>query len=80
MLAIDMNVPIPEPTGNRRRTGLVPRLREMPVSGSIFLADEDTTRGRIGSAISYVTSHHECKGYAYTTRKVDGGYRIWRVS
>jgi hypothetical protein len=74
MIKIDKNVPIPA-GGKKTKYPFA----EMQVGDSFFLpCDGETERA---SVLTYAKNHRKTTpNFAITTRKVDGGLRVWRVS
>jgi len=73
MYEIDKNVPVPDSrTLKSTRYGF----DKMEVGDSIFIPSDKPLPG-IHSAPCYYAIRHP--GTKFTTRKVEGGYRIWRI-
>ena len=73
MFKIEKDVPTPTET---QRTAKYP-FGKMEVGDSIFISSEESPPSGSYSASSYYALRHpELK---FTTRKVEGGYRIWRI-
>ena len=65
---------VPTPTG-AQRTAKYP-FGKMEVGDSVFVPSEKRLSG-IHSCATYYGLRHPPK--KFTTRKVEGGYRIWRI-
>jgi hypothetical protein len=72
VIEIDKNIPAPDPS---RRGGAKYPWRQMEVGDSFFVAD--VTTNNLGTAAQQVGKR---MGATFTTRKVDGGARVWRIS
>jgi hypothetical protein len=74
---LETNVPMPELPRNGRT---IYPFRQMNVGDSFFAPiddDDRLSRDRLASAASYAGSRNNMK---FARRRVDGGYRIWRLS
>lgn len=72
MYKIEKNIPMPLIRGFR----MYP-YREMKVGNSIFIPDSD-----VPPSGAYPAPHYFAKRnpeYKFTVRKVEGGFRIWRI-
>ena len=72
MYEIEKDVPIPERQLKSSKYGL----EKMEPGDSIFIPSETRLSG-IHSLADYYALRHPPK--KFTTRKVEGGYRIWRI-
>lgn len=70
LLKIDKNVPVP-PMKGKPRTTVGKLVRDMQTGDSIPCESEQEKEA-VRSCMVHV-------GYKYATRKVDGGWRVWRV-
>jgi len=73
MYKIDKNIPIPKSKTKRTQYPW----REMAIGDSIFVSDEEAPPSGAYTTPSYFALRNP--EYKFTTRKVDGGYRIWRI-
>ena len=72
MFKIEKNVPLPEREWRASKYGF----DKMEVGDSIFIPTEQVVPA-IHSAPGYYAIRHP--GTKFTTRRVEGGYRIWRI-
>jgi hypothetical protein len=72
---VDDDVPIPAPTWHSRREPKYP-FATMKVGQSFFASGDKEVR-RVSAAASRYAREHE--GVAFTTRKIRGGIRCWRI-
>lgn len=73
---IERNVPVPKSTAGARAKY---PFREMKIGDSFFApATQGMNRNRIASAATYFGIRHP--GYRFSIRKVEGGWRVWRVA
>lgn len=73
-IQIDKGIPIPKRNAGRPRGSKYP-YQDMEIGDSIFLPV--TTSG----SASATTNHWKKQsGFTFSQRKVEGGYRAWRVS
>ena len=49
----------------------------MEIGDSFFAPCDETARNRITTSVSYASKRY---GTKYVTRKVDGGFRVWRIA
>lgn len=56
-----------------------PVLKELPVGGSVFLSTKDT-RKAVQREQAYIGQFSKRNGLELTTRRVDGGIRVWRTA
>ncbi len=75
-MKIEQNIPMPRRTGGP--SGVKYPFREMQIGDSFLVATTDE-RGRAKAAIYYYTHSPDGKGRRFSSRKVSGGYRIWRI-
>ena len=74
MYKIEKDIPAPLP--NTKGVGKYP-WREMKIGDSFFIPYADTNYSQVNSAPSYFSRRNP--EYKFTVRKVEGGYRIWRI-
>lgn len=70
-LTIEKNIPIPEPRTNGR-TGWAAVAGKMEVGDSV-LCNNEKDRGSLYNALVY-------RRFRVASRKLDNGYRVWRIS
>jgi len=71
-ITIDTNVPIPT---TKKSGQFMHLLREMKVGDSILVPDRTTAQ--VSSPIAIVSRERSSK---FTSRKAEGGCRIWRIA
>lgn len=69
---IDKGVPIPA-AGNRRRHNF----SSMAIGDSLFFDTREKMESAASSARGYAKRNNP--GFKVTSRKVEGGYRLWRI-
>jgi hypothetical protein len=69
---IEKNIPVPPRRGKFKYP-----LGQMKIGDSFFVKQEDSNNGQIRFASSYFAKRN--KGYLFTVRKVEGGFRVWRI-
>lgn len=76
-IVIDSGIPIAPKHSSRGRegSGKYEAATKLQVGDSFLLQ----TRNECYSALCFLTRCQRLKGNRYTTRKVEGGYRIWRI-
>ena len=75
MYKIEKGIPI---AGIPRKEHSKYPFKDMKINDSFFISDKDITRIKLQSAVAYYSLKHlEWKS---TVRKVEGGYRVWRIS
>ena len=72
MFEIEKGVPLPE----GRETGFVYPFRLMEIGDSFVVADEDKLKSARAAAYAYSRR----SGHKFACRRVDKGWRFWRVS
>lgn len=72
MTEIDKGVPIPK-AGNRRRF----RFERMAIGDSLFCETLEKMESAASSARGYAKRNNP--EFKLTSRKVEGGYRLWRI-
>ena len=75
-MAYKIEPSIPYPGRPGRKASRYP-WRDMEIGDSFFVSDEETTQRRIGSAPAYFSIRNP--EYKFSVRKVEGGYRVWRI-
>lgn len=75
MFEIEKNIPIGR-KGGLGRNPIYP-FAEMGIGDSFFSACDDVDAKRMCSAACVYAKNHP--GFKFSVRKVDGGYRVWRV-
>ena len=69
-MQVEKSIPIP--------TRKLYKFERMAVGDSFFFEELDEVENCSSSAYSYAKTHQN--GFKMTRRKVDGGYRIWRIA
>jgi hypothetical protein len=85
MFTVEKGIPVPEQAKSpgRRKGGLAEALRNMEVGDSVFIPCKDKDmRYRLKATSASGTNMKREKGFTstFTTRQVEGGVRIWRVT
>jgi hypothetical protein len=76
---IEKGVPLP-PNYNQPGKGRPAKypFRKMEVGDSFFLAGDKRVCGSVSSSCHHLTMRHP--EFRFTVRKVEGGYRVWRIA
>lgn len=81
MMTIDKDIPPPVRKGPlvATKTPTARDFARMEQGDSIFFTGNESDRGRVATVQSKMRHDKRTRGAIFTTRKVEGGWRVWRV-
>lgn len=79
-MKIDKNVPLPKRIANRVNVGPLP-LKDLNVGDSILISCKPTEQDRVlhSVRVRLVRFSQANKDFKFSSSKVEGGVRVWRV-
>lgn len=80
MVEIEKGIPMPVVSRYQTRRGWAEIARRMEVGDSVLMTDLAEAKAPANVAKTRLANSTRPLGYKFSARRVEGGYRVWRVA